>query len=329
LNILSIDNSYGEMPDACVNEPLPHLLKAEKDAADEPAPLVWVYPMREYTTSMDADLLREMNLCDNYICDAVNDGLPLCCVVSTDNFLCHETALYRKNVLLSPVPENPSVLQKLFAAAENGCGVLLYGSKEKLSRVPDCRNVIKLDAEETASRCREALAQFGYVFRFQMKATGTKPPTMAVTRHDNGWFFSVYNANTTTEAQLRFPLGAPVLCGMETELKDGCSVYRFSRGEHRECRVFVQQQDGVVSCREAPPVNMRFRRAVRICGLKDATVWLFSEKGCASAVSIAKNTDVTPEFDPRFRTVQDAVHGEYLLGEHVTGDIYFLMERKK
>ena len=26
LNILSIDNSYGELPDQCVNEPLPHLL---------------------------------------------------------------------------------------------------------------------------------------------------------------------------------------------------------------------------------------------------------------------------------------------------------------
>ncbi|MBP3705174.1 MAG: hypothetical protein J6I98_06535, partial [Clostridia bacterium] len=70
LNILSIDNSYGTMPDACVNEPLPHLLKAEKDAADEPAPLVWVYPMREYTTSHDPSLLREMNLGDNFICDA-------------------------------------------------------------------------------------------------------------------------------------------------------------------------------------------------------------------------------------------------------------------
>ncbi|MBO5726895.1 MAG: hypothetical protein J6S00_07535, partial [Clostridia bacterium] len=34
LNILSIDNSYGNMPDACVNEPLPHLLKAEKNAPD-------------------------------------------------------------------------------------------------------------------------------------------------------------------------------------------------------------------------------------------------------------------------------------------------------
>ncbi|MBQ1961782.1 MAG: hypothetical protein II357_01665, partial [Clostridia bacterium] len=30
-NILSIDNSFGNMPDNCVNEPLPHILKAEKD----------------------------------------------------------------------------------------------------------------------------------------------------------------------------------------------------------------------------------------------------------------------------------------------------------
>ena len=48
LNILSIDNSHGDMPDSCVNEPLPHLLRAEKNAADAPAPLVWIYPMREY-----------------------------------------------------------------------------------------------------------------------------------------------------------------------------------------------------------------------------------------------------------------------------------------
>ena len=34
-NILSIDNSYGGLPDACVNEPLPHILKAEKDSPDE------------------------------------------------------------------------------------------------------------------------------------------------------------------------------------------------------------------------------------------------------------------------------------------------------
>ncbi|MBQ9116639.1 MAG: hypothetical protein IJY04_06410, partial [Clostridia bacterium] len=119
-NILSIDNSYGNMPDCCVNEPLPHILKAEKDAADEPAPLVWIYPMREYTTSHNSPLLREMNLGDNYICDAINDGLPLCCVASTDNFLKHSISVYRKSILISPVPENPQVLEKLSAFSRQG-----------------------------------------------------------------------------------------------------------------------------------------------------------------------------------------------------------------
>jgi hypothetical protein len=35
LNLLSIDNSFGDMPDSCANEPIPHLLKAKKDAGDE------------------------------------------------------------------------------------------------------------------------------------------------------------------------------------------------------------------------------------------------------------------------------------------------------
>ena len=113
LNILSIDNSYGEMPDNCVNEPLPHILKAEKDSADEPAPLVWVYPMREYTTSHDADVLCEMNEGDRYVCAAINEGLPLCSVTSTDSFLHHTLDVYKKSTIISPVPENPAVLEKL------------------------------------------------------------------------------------------------------------------------------------------------------------------------------------------------------------------------
>ena len=32
MNLLTVDNSFGDMPDACVNEPLPHLLKAEKNS---------------------------------------------------------------------------------------------------------------------------------------------------------------------------------------------------------------------------------------------------------------------------------------------------------
>ena len=325
LNILSIDNSYGGMPDACVNEPLPHLLKAEKDAADEAAPLVWIYPMREYTTSQGEALLREMNLGDHLICDAINDGVPLCCVASTDNFLRHDMELYRRSVVISPVPVEKAVLQKLTRLAANGIGVLIYGSAEMLEGIPEHENVIKMDAANGVQQFREALAAFGYEIVFAKKEENVKPPTMAVSRHDNALMFSVYNSNTTTDTLLRFPLGAPVLIGMEAEMTGGRSVYRFGRGEHRECRAFIEQADGVISCREAPPVNARYRRAIRIRGLKDATVRLFGEKGCECAVSVARSTDVTPEFDERFRWGQDERYGSYLEAEHITGSIYFLI----
>lgn len=329
LNILSVDNSYGDMPEACVNEPLPHLLKAEKDAADAPAPLVWVYPMREYTTSCDKDLLKEMNIGDNFICDAINDGLPLCSVVSTDNFLRHTEEIYKKSILISPVPESKAVKEQLQRFAKAGIGVIIYGTKEKLAALSRLPEFVLIDAESDAGLLRESLGRFGYRISFTKKTKDVKPPTMAVSRHDRALFFSVYNADTTTDTHFLFPLGAPILVGCEAEMKDGHSTYRFARGEHRECRVFVGQENGVISCREAPPVNVRYRRAVKIAGLRDATVCLFPEEGCEAAVSVAENTDVTPKYDPRFAVVHDEVYGTYLRGEHIDGHIYFLMGRKK
>ena len=328
LNILSIDNSYGNMPDSCVNEPIPHLLKAEKDAADEPAPLVWVYPMREYTTSADSEMLKEMNLGDNYICDAINDGFPLSCVVSTDNFLKHDKELYKKSVLISPVPESPELFNKLYNFAENGIGVIIYGTAKKLSSLnkTDLFLTVAIDVDDIP--LRELLKSFGLHIDFTKKAD-TKPPAIGIAPHDNALFFSVYNPNTTTNACLKFPLGAPLLCGMETEIVNGCSTYRFARSEHRECRVFIEQTDGIVSCREAAPVNMRYRRAIKITGLKDATVRLFSEKNCECAVSVAKTTDFTPVVSADFTTVNDEKYGTYLEGKHITGDIYFLIGHKK
>ena len=325
LNILSIDNSYGKLPDQCVNEPLPHLLKAEKDAPDEPAPLVWVYPMREYTTSHDALLLKEMNLGDNFICDAINDGLPLSCVVSTDNFLKHSGCVYSKSVLISPVPESSDVLEKLKRLAGEGIGVIMYGSREKLDTVKDFYGLKKINVESSPSSLRGVLSDHGYRISFNKKADGIKPPTIAVYRYDNALFFSVYNANTTTDTYLKFPFGAPILCGAETEMTDGSSSYRFSRGEHRECRVFVEQESGVISCREAAPVNERYRRSIRITGLKNATVRLFSERGCECAASVNEECDATPIFDKRFVLKHDKIYGDYLEGKNVSGNIYFLI----
>lgn len=327
LNILSIDNSHGEMPDNCVNEPLPHILKAEKNSADEPAPLVWVYPMREYTTSCDAALLREMNEGDRFICAAINEGLPLCCVTSTDNFLHHTADVYKKSTIISPVPENPAVLEKLTRFANDGVGVIVCGSKAKLDTLTDSSRFVKIDISKSAELIRKALKEFGYDISFNKKVEG-KPPAMAILRHDNALFFSVYNPNTTTDTVMKFPFGAPIPCGMETEIKNGYAICRFSRGDHREVRVFANQASGVISCREAPPANARYRRAIKITGLNDATVCLFSEANCECAVSTAKMTDTTPEYDSRFKVVHDEIYGTYLKGEHISGQIYFLIGRR-
>ena len=326
LNILSIDNSFGDMPDACVNEPLPHLLKAEKNSADAPAPLVWIYPMREYTTSSDAALLKEMNLGDNYVCDAINDGFPLCCVVSTDNFIKHNNKIYEKSILISPVPISSAVLDKLGELMASGVSVFMYGTEKMLDSVKDAKNLIKIDVQKSPSIIRQKLAPLGYEIEFSKKAEEIKPPTMAISRRDNALIFSVYNSNTTTDAKFRFPLGAPILIGCDAEMTNGMSSYRFSRGEQRECRVFVEQTDGFVACREAPPVNARYRRAIRVSELNDATVRLFPEKGCECAVSTADN-NLTPKYDNRFKLVKDE-NGTYLLGEHVNGRIHFLIGHK-
>ena len=324
LNLLSIDNSYGGLPDACVNEPLPHFLKAEKDAPDAVAPLVWVYPMREYTTASAAAALEEMNLGDHFICNAINDGFPLCCVTATDCFLEQDPAIYRKSVLVSPVPESEAVLKKLTEVSRQCVGVILYGTAERLDRVSGLRGAVRADVRQGVGQMRAALAGFGYSIDFEKKDPAAKPPTMAIARKDGGLFFSAYNCNTTTLAEFRFPLGAPILCGAEAEMRDGRSGYRFSRGEHRECRVFVEQAGGVVSCREAPPKYTRYRRAIHIAGLENATVRLFAETGCECAVSTVK-TSFTPRYDERFAPVRDERYGTFLEGKNVSGEIWFLI----
>ena len=324
MSILSIDNSYGEMPAACVNEPLPHFLKAEKNAPDAPAPLVWVYPLREYTTASRALLLKEMYDADHFIEGAINEGLPLCCVVSTDNFLKTEDAVYRDSILLSPVPERHEVLSKLL---HTGKGVIFYGSRERLAAIPNLPHVKRLATSLPPRSIREALSCFGYDICFDSPAAVVKVPTLAISRCDNAHFFSVYSANTATKTRLRFPLGAPILLGGETLLEEGYATYHFERYAHRECRFFVKQTSGVLSAREAPPGNARFRRKIALRGLCDATVYAFPEPGCEAAVATLKALDGTPVLDSRFTRAEDE-RGVYLKGEHIDGDVYLLMGRR-
>ncbi len=322
LNILSIDTSYGEMPKACIYEPLPHLLKAEKDAPDAPAPIVWVYPMREYTKASDSSLLFEMYQGDHLIEKAINEGFPLCCVVSTDNFLKTDKELYADSILLSPIPQTNELLQKLLCT---GKGVIFYGNEEKLTSLPSDKHIRKLPFSQKSEALRKTLAAFGYDIRFEIPCEGTKVPTLAVAKSDNALFISAYSANTACKTELKFPLGAPILIGGETVLENGFSTYHFARAEHRECRFFVEQHSGLLSAKEAPPVNARYRRKIALKGLCDATVYAFPEKGHEAIMATLTSLDGTPTLHEGFKLIKDT-QGTYLKGEHINGDIYLLME---
>jgi len=131
---------------------------------------------------------------------------------------------------------------------------------------------------EGASLMRYALSHLGYTIRYNKPTPSVINPVNVVSRHDNGFYFAGFVPNQTVEHQLRFPQGAPIFTGMETELKDGYATYRLPKAWDKECRVFVEQQDGILVCRELAPVEYRIKRKIVISGLKNATVCFYPGK---------------------------------------------------
>ena len=329
-NILSIDNSRGDRPDNCVYEPLPHILKAEKDIADEIAPLVWVYPMREFTTTLEEKYLKEMYFGDNFIKNAINKGLPLNCVVSSDIFLKTDLSVYKKSILISPVQINEDVNKKLLEFEISGGKVIYYGYQENAKNLAKKSNFIDLNMDLTM--ILEKLSEFGCSIKFNCKADINKTVALTISRADNAFIFSCYNPNLTTETLLRFPLGAPILSGTDTEIKNGHSSYRFNMAEHRECRVLVEQDGGVVSLREHSPVNTVYHRKLLLKGLKDATVSVYPENCEGKNLKFSQNIgnpDATPIYMNTFKRVEDEKLGIYYKGEHINGEIFILFPNKK
>lgn len=330
LNILTIDNSYGNMPDSCVNEPLPHLIKAKKDAGDKPAPLVWVYPMREYTTSYDEIVVREMYAGDKYIKKAINNSFPLNCVVSTDIFLKNDLNIYNESILISPIPENEGVLSKLKAFIEDGGRVIFYGTEERLADIKGL-GVPTVSTSDEPGAIREALKNYGYFIDVERIAELNKTPILTVARSNNAYHFSVFCENSTDTLKLQFPLGAPLLTGCDAEIHGKTASYRFTRFAHKSCRFFVTQKEGIVSAKEFAPVNGMYRRKMLLSGLKDATVCFFPEEYCKEQCIAGHFTwaDQTPSPDVKMEVIKDKVNGTYYKAEHVSGDVFFYMPQEK
>lgn len=329
-NILSIDNSFGDMPDNCVNETIPHFLRAEKDFSDEPSPFVWVYPMREYTKIKDEENLYEMYFGDNFIKDSINAGFLLNCVVSSDSFLRHDKEIYKRSIIVSPVPSESVLENRLNALAKCGINTIVYGRQASLEKVCLCDEIIRCDIEEENS-LMSAARKLGYEIFRTNKPCEKSSAVFAVNKSNNAFWLSLYNRNTAEEYSLKFPPGAPVFIGTETTIKNGYSTYHFSRGGHLECRLFVKQCCGTVSVKEYVSVNNAVRRRILVRGLKNATVYFFPEGYCVDKCKVSRQTSDSGDGTPTYLddwAVQDDGFGRYMIAENITGNLVFHMPRK-
>ena len=134
VDFLSVDTSWGEIPEFIPDEVLPHVKAALRYAPDQAGPLVWVYPFDEYNAMIfqGSAQMADVYAGDLFFQEALNNFLPVNTVVSSRTFLAHQRAgrdVYQDRVLISPVPPADSPLeQALLAHANSGGNVMLYGA---------------------------------------------------------------------------------------------------------------------------------------------------------------------------------------------------------
>lgn len=85
VNLLSADNTWGELPNQVPREVIPLLYDAFDNGPDAPAPLVWVYPFDEYNARVRQEQPRPDIVFseDFYLGETLQCGLPLNTVIST------------------------------------------------------------------------------------------------------------------------------------------------------------------------------------------------------------------------------------------------------
>lgn len=206
-------------------------------------------------------------------------------------------------------------------------GVLSWVRGTVTGRVPAGGHLL---TPRPASQCfpaerllRWALTGLGYAITALKPEPDQADPLLCVSRHDNGWFFSGYQPDTTVSQAYSFRSGAPLLIGCETWLAGGESTWTMPRAWHRECRVFVEQEtDARLSCREVHAGMVGVHRRLQVTGLQAATVRCFPPLESAGAVRFLVN-GAYPYVVGDFREpveYADAA-GQYLEINDVTGTL--------
>ena len=126
---------------------------------------------------------------------------------------------------------------------------------------------------------RYVLSEFGINCLIEKENPAIKNPVLTVSRSDNAFFFSGYNPNSTITNHFKFPQGAPLLLGLETKLNEGNSVYTLPTSWNRECRMFAEQNDGIVSYKELHSGEKDITKRFQVGGLKNANIRIYAPEG--------------------------------------------------
>ncbi len=173
-----------------------------------------------------------------------------------------------------------------------------------------------------SSLMRYSLAQLGYCVSYDKKSVGIKDPINCISRHDNAYFFSGFVPNLTVEQHLKFPQGAPLITGWETELKDGFSTYRFPKAFFEESRIFIEQEDGIVSCFEIHSGEKGISRRIGINGLQNATVRVYTPNDLAENALKANLNSGYPYTNGQIKgEKENKFPGNYYVFEKITGQL--------
>lgn len=122
--ILTVDDTYGRMPDQVPNEVIPHLFDAMDNGPDMPGPLLWIYPFDEYNERRNiSQIFNE----DMFLGETIQNGLPLNSVISTGNFRKIPTR-WPGSIMVAPLTAVESCFEALTEALDCGCKLLAYGS---------------------------------------------------------------------------------------------------------------------------------------------------------------------------------------------------------
>ncbi|MBQ0105965.1 MAG: hypothetical protein KBT47_08035, partial [Armatimonadetes bacterium] len=129
INLLTADDSWGNMPEEISLDVTSHLRNAFTEAADDIGPLLWVYPFDEYSRIENpAEIFSE----DMFIGEAIQSGLPLNTVINSLSFrkiIKDHPEKLMGSILFIPASFGEPETLKTYTA--NGGKVIIYGSPKE------------------------------------------------------------------------------------------------------------------------------------------------------------------------------------------------------